>query len=621
MSGQQLFPEPEFPPQGALRQADGSVLWRVWAPRAERVALVTWRDSQRREVEMIRDDWGYFTQRQPDVEDGLRYAFRLDDGPERPDPASRWQPDGVHRPSAVYSPAGFSWSDHGWSGIRQEELVIYELHVGTFTREGTFASVAGRLSQLRDLGITAIEIMPVSQFPGERNWGYDGVHPCAAQNSYGGPRELQRLVDAAHQAGIAVILDVVYNHLGPEGNYFAEFGPYFTDRYQTPWGMAVNYDGPDSDPVRRFVIDNACMWVRDFHVDGLRLDAVQTIYDLGARHLLAELQQAVQQVAREQGRTVHVIAETDQNDVRLIDPPERDGYGLDGVWSDDFHHSVHALLTGERDGYFVDFGEPEHLAKAISSVFVYDGCYSPFHRRHFGSRVGNRERQSFVVCLKNHDQVGNRARGDRPATYLSPAAQRLACGLLLLSPFTPLIFMGEEYGETRPFPFFCSFQDAGLIKAVREGRRREFADLNFEWGADIPDPQSPETFSSAVLSWSWPAGSREEQLRRLYQTLLNARREWAALRDRCRTSARLVRGAGDDGADTTLLVIERGGDPPLTAWANLQSAAAQVDDPVFATKPLLTTEEERFGGTRPAGGRIDSLLPYELAVFDLSEEL
>ncbi len=308
--------------------------------------------------------------------------------------------------------------------------------------------------------------MPVAQFPGDRNWGYDGVYPYAVQNSYGGPRALQRFVDAAHQLGLAVILDVVYNHFGPEGNYMAKYGPYFTDRYRTPWGKAVNYDGPESDAVRQFVIDNACTWVRDFHIDGLRLDAVQTIYDLSPRHILAELQAAVQREAGGGGRLVHVIAETDQNDVRLVRPSEIGGYGLDGVWSDDFHHSVHALLTGERDGYYLDFGEPSQVAKALNDVFVYDGCYSPFRRRRHGSRVGAADRTHFVVCIQNHDQVGNRARGDRLSTLVPPAAQRLACGLLLLSPCVPLLFMGEEYGETRPFPFFCSFEDAALVEAV-----------------------------------------------------------------------------------------------------------------------------------------------------------
>ena len=342
------------------------------------------------------------------------------------------------------------------------------------------------------------------------------------------------------EIGLAVILDVVYNHIGPEGNYFAKFGPYFTDRYHTPWGKAINFDGPDSDPVRQFVIDNACAWVRDFHVDGLRLDAVQTIYDFSARHILADIKAAVKQVADSQGRIVHVIAETNQNDVRLINPPERGGYGLDAVWSDDFHHSVHALLTGERDGYYQDFGRAEDLAKAYNSVFVYDGCFSPFRRRRHGSLVGSLKRTQFVVCVQNHDQVGNRAQGDRFGSILSPPAQRLACGLLLLSPCVPLLFMGEEYGEQRPFPFFCSFSDAGLIEAVRRGRREEFAALRFDWSTEIPDPQSPETFLSAKLAWSWPEGSLQAKHRRLYQDLLAARRQWPALRDREHTNARLI---------------------------------------------------------------------------------
>ena len=371
------------------------------------------------------------------------------------------------------------------------------------------------------------------------------------QNSYGGPHALERLVDAAHQIGLAVILDVVYNHIGPEGNYFAKFGPYFTDRYHTPWGKAINYDGPQSDPVRQFVIDNACSWVRDFHVDGLRLDAVQTIYDFSARHILADIKAAVKQIADSQGRPVHVIAETNQNDVRLINPPEQGGYGLDGVWSDDFHHCVHALLTGEQDGYYEDYGRAQDLVKAYNNVFVYDGCYSPFRKCRCGSRVDRQDRTRFVVCVQNHDQVGNRAEGDRFGAILPPPAQRLACGLLLLSPCVPLLFMGEEYGERRPFPFFCSFSDPRLIEAVRRGRREEFAALRFKWAVEIPDPQSPETFLSAKLEWSWPEGSAHAKHRRLYQDLLAARRQWPALRDRQRTNARLIDPDSADQGDPT----------------------------------------------------------------------
>ena len=505
------------------------------------------------------------------MDEGLPYAFKLADGREYPDPASRWQPDGVHRPSAVFFPESYRWSDAAWRGVARDDLVIYELHVGTFTPEGTFDAIIPRLPQLRSLGVTAVELMPVAQFAGDRNWGYDAVYPYAVQNSYGGPRALQRLVDAAHQAGLAVILDVVYNHLGPEGNYLGNFGPYFTDRYRTPWGMAINYDGPDSDAVRQFVIDNARMWVRDFHIDGLRLDAVHAIYDLSPRHILAEIQAAVQREAARAGRLVHVIAESNQNDVRLIRPRERGGYGLDGVWSDDFHHSVHALLTGERDGYYLDFGEPAHLAKALNDVFVYDGCYSPFRRRRHGSRVGAIDRTRFVVCVQNHDQVGNRARGDRLGTLVAPAAQRLACGLLLLSPCVPLLFMGEEYGEAEAL---------SLLLLVRRSRRRRGGAARPARGVRRPgvsvgirDPRSPR-----------PRDLRRGQARLGMAGRLAARATSAAVSGLAggppplagaprpaahdRPAAERLDARRSDG-QSPLLLLQRGGDDGLLAVANL----------------------------------------------------
>ena len=387
---------------------DGSVVWRVWAPLSATVSLVTLPSGQRQETAMTPEGGGYFTHRQAQAEEGLRYAYQLADGREYPDPASRWQPEGVHAASALFSPQSYAWSDAEWRGVARDESGHLRIARRAPSRRRarwrqSFRACRNWLS----LGVTAVELMPVAQFSGDRNWGYDGVHPYAVQNSYGGPRALQRLVDAAHQIGLAVILDVVYNHLGPEGNYLGNFGPYFTDRYHTPWGTAVNYDGPDSDAVRQFVVDNACAWVRDFHADGLRLDAVQTIYDFGPRHILAEIQAAVQREAARAGRPVHVIAESNQNDVRLVRSRDRGGYGLDGVWSDDFHHGIHALLTGERDGYYLDFGEPAQVAKALNDVFVYDGCYSPFRRRRHGSRVGAIDRTRFVVCIQNHDQVGD----------------------------------------------------------------------------------------------------------------------------------------------------------------------------------------------------------------------
>jgi maltooligosyltrehalose trehalohydrolase len=614
------------PPQGALRQPDGSTVWRVWAPNSAAVSLVTLAAGNHREIEMRREESDYFVHREPAADEGLRYLYKLADGRTRPDPASRWQPEGVHGPSAVFVPESYVWSDDSWRGVAREDLVIYELHVGTFTPEGTLAAIVPRLAQLASLGITAVELMPVAQCPGDRDWGYDAVYPYAVQNSYGGPRALAQFVDAAHRAGLAVILDVIYNHLGPEGNYLADFGPYFTDGYHTPWGKAINYDGPQSDAVRQFVVDNARSWVRDFHIDGLRLDAVQTIYDFGPRHILADIQAAVKREAARTKRVVHVIAETNQNDVRLIQSRGHGGYGLDGVWSDDFHHSVHALLTGERDGYYADFGRPAHLAKALNRVFVYDGCYSPFRRRRHGSRVGAIDRSRFVICVQNHDQVGNRAKGDRLSTLVPPAAARLACGLLLLSPCVPLMFMGEEYGETRPFPFFCSFGDPALIEAVRRGRREEFAALAFRWGIEIPDPQDPNTFAAAKLSWAWPEGSPQARMRQLYQDVLTARREWPALRDRRHTTARLIQvhcaaqwgqshfhgeevdwrdgvdcaaRIGTDPCEAALLVLQRGGDTGLLAVANLSPqqvslAAVELGD----RRLLLSTEDVRYGGDR-----------------------
>lgn len=623
--------EVEHLPQGAIRQGDGSVVWRTWAPLCNSATLVTFASDGRREFAMTPEDGGYFVHRQAQAEEGLPYMYRLADGREYPDPASRWQPQGVHKPSAVFFPEAYRWSDGAWRGTAREDLVIYELHVGAFTPEGNFDAVVPRLPELLALGVTAIELMPVAQFAGDRNWGYDGVFPYSVQNSYGGPRSLQRLVDAAHRAGLAVILDVVYNHFGSEGNYGGNFGPYFTDRYRTPWGLAINYDGPDSDAVRQFAIDNARMWVRDYHMDGLRLDAVQTIYDLGARHILAEIEDAVQQEAASARRLVHVIAETNQNDVRLVRSPRYGGYGLDAVWADDFHHSVRALLTGERDGYYADFGRVEHVAKAFNDVFVYDGCFSNFRRRRHGSPAGEIDRTRFVVCIQNHDQVGNRARGDRLGSTVAPCGQRLACGLLLLSPCLPLLFMGEEYGEERPFPFFCSFQDPVIIEAVERGRRREFADLKFQWRVEIPDPQDPGTFAAAKLAWAWPEGSPQAQLRQLYQDLLLARRRWPALRDRRHTTARVLRDAESrDGAEgPSLLLLERGGEEGILAVANFSMTArsiATVDLLPFNPEPaavpdlrgrelLLSSEDPRYGGCRGKDHSPQWILPHELLIF------
>lgn len=490
--------------------------------------------------------------------------------------------------------------------------MIYELHVGTFTAEGTFDAIIPRLEDLVSLGVTAIELMPIAQFPGSRNWGYDGVHLFAAQNSYGGPQGLLRLVEAAHEAGLGVILDVVYNHLGPEGNYVGEFGPYYSDRHHTPWGNAINYDGPDSGPVRRLVIDNAVSWVRDFGLDGLRLDAIQTIYDLSAKHLLAELQEEVQTLAREQQRHIHVIGETNQNDSRLIRPPEQGGYGLDGIWADDLHHSIHALLTGEDDGYYVDFGRAEHLAKVFNDSLVYDGRYSRYRRARHGNRVDHIERERFVVCIQNHDQVGNRPSGDRLSTLVSDEQQRLAAALLLISPFTPMLFMGEEYGETAPFPFFCSFLDESLNKAVRRGRRQGIEASQFRVSGQLPNPSRAKTLESAKLSWRWEDEPRRLRMRQMYQRLLAARKIWPALRDHLRPTATLIdsfSGLPSDKNPSKILTLTYEQAPEFVVFANLSARDCPLPNNLSDHATLFTTQE--------AADLEQPRAPYKLQPFEL----
>lgn len=609
----------EIPSCGALTHPNGSVSWRVWAPSAPSAELVLYGpglDDERRTIVMQAEPRGYFTHTELESPEGQRYAFRLAGGPERPDPASRWQPDGVHRPSAVVALDRFEWLEGDWPGMPREQLVIYELHVGTFTLPGTFDAAIERLEELRELGITAIELMPVSQFAGDRGWGYDGVYPFAVQNSYGGPRGLQRFVAACHRTGLAVLLDVVYNHLGPEGNYLAEFGPYFTDRYQTPWGTAMNFDDTGSDAVRTFVLDTVRQWIRDYHLDGLRLDAVHAIYDHSPRHILREIKEAADEEAWRLGRPVHVIAESNLNDVRLLDRIGLGGYGLSAQWSDDFHHAVHVLLTGEQAMYYADFSGPKDLLKALNETFVYDGCFSVFRGRRHGSPVGHHPGSRFIISIQNHDQVGNRARGDRFGTLLNPAQQRLAAGLLLLSPNIPLIFMGEEYGETRPFPFFCSFPDPQIAEAVRRGRRQEFAAAG--WGDEVPDPQAESTFESAKLSWSFPEGSWNIGLRRLYYDLLTLRRFRLPLSEFPERVAEFVENGG---SHTAVLRLTRhgvcnSGTRELVALFNLTSQLQKLPDKERpAAGLLMSSEASCYGGTRTAEDPPQALLPFEFQLF------
>ena len=466
---------------------------------------------------------GYYRATVKTLQPGSEYLYQLDAERELPDPASRFQARGVHGPSQIVDLEAFNWTDHSWKGISLERSIFYELHVGTFTPEGTFDAVIGRLAELAKLGITTVEIMPVAQFPGARNWGYDGVYLFAPQNSYGGPESLRRLVNAAHEHGLAIALDVVYNHLGPEGNYLSAYGPYFTDRYQTPWGQAINFDGAGSDEVRRFFIENALYWLEDYHFDALRLDAVHGIFDFGARHFLAELKSETAKLSQWLGRKIHLIAESDLNDARLLHHPERGGYDLDAQWSDDFHHSVHKLLTGENQGYYADFEGVQPLVATLRDGWYYSGQHSKYRKRRHGNSPRGLSPAKFVVCTQNHDQVGNRADGERLATLVNFEAQKLAAGITLLSPFVPMLFMGEEYGEQAPFQYFTSHGDPALVEAVRRGRQEEFA--AFGWKGSVPDPQDEDTFSRSHLDHSLKEKQPHRTLFSFYQELIRIREE------------------------------------------------------------------------------------------------
>jgi maltooligosyltrehalose trehalohydrolase len=445
---------------------------------------------------------------------------------ERADPASRFQPEGVHGPSEVVD-SGFAWTDQGWSGIPLEQYVLYELHVGTFTRHGTFDAIIPRIRELRDLGITAIELMPVAQFPGKRNWGYDGVYPFAVQNSYGGPAALKRLINACHLEGMAVVLDVVYNHLGPEGNYLADFAPYFADFYRTPWGPALNFDGPQSDHVRRYFIENALQWIAEFHVDALRLDAVHTIVDLSARPFLEELSAVIHAKAKQLNRQVFLIAESNRNDERVLRPREAGGLGLDAVWNDDFHHAVHVMLTGEQNGYYQDFSRTGDLARAFRKGFVYEGQYSRYRQRRQGTSSQPISARRFIVFAQNHDQVGNRPAGGRLSQLVSFEQLKLGAAAVLFSPYVPLLFMGEEYAEPAPFSYFVSHGDPALVESVRSGRRTYLA--RFAWGEEMADPQDERTFLGSILNWELRTEVHHRLLRNFYQELLRLRRDLPAL--------------------------------------------------------------------------------------------
>lgn len=497
----------------------------VWAPFLKEVSLKIISPCQK-VIPLKKDQTGYWKTIVEDAPPGISYYYRLDNEKDRPDPASHYQPEGVHGHSEIVDHS-FNWGDNDWQGIELSRMIMYELHVGTFTPEGVFDAIIPRLNELKDVGINAVEIMPIAQFPGERNWGYDGVYPYAAQNSYGGPKGFKRLVNECHKRGISVILDVVYNHMGPEGNYLRDFGPYFTDKYRTPWGSAVNFDDAYSREVRNYFIENAIHWLKHYHVDALRLDAIHAIFDMGAKHFLYELSQRVEEFSQQEGRKFYLIAESDLNDSRVVRPRDTLGHGMDAVWCDDFHHSLHTLLTHEDSGYYIDFGMIKHLVKSLKEGSVYSGEYSEFRKRDHGNSSKDIPASRIVVFSQNHDQIGNRMLGERLSTLASHEACKLAAGAVILSPYIPLLFMGEEYGENSPFLYFVSHCDSALVEAVRRGRKKEFRD--FRWKGDPPDPQSRETFLKSKIDWEKRMEGGCKVLLDFYKNLITLRKTIPAL--------------------------------------------------------------------------------------------
>lgn len=576
---------------GAFCTEGGACRFVVWAPHRKHVA-VHLHAPQDRMVDLTRDERGYWSAEVNVAPAGTRYRFRLDDEVEWPDPSSRFQPGGVHEGSQVVDHSRFEWSDGHWEGLPLAHMIMYELHVGAFTREGNFDAVIPRLKDLKELGVNAIELMPVAQFPGGRNWGYDGVYPYAVQNTYGGPDGLKRLVNAAHGEGLAVIMDVVYNHLGPEGNYLHEFGPYFTDKFKSPWGWAINFDGAWSDQVRDYFVENALAWFDDYHIDALRLDAIHGIFDMSARPFLQELAERTDAHAARTGRRCHLIAESDLNDTRVIRPRASLGFGLPAQWSDDFHHALHTLLTGEKGGYYADFGRIDDLVTALRDGFVYAGRYSEYRRCSHGNMSKDLPFEQFVHFSQNHDQVGNRLAGERLTALVDYEALKLAAAAVLLAPQIPMLWMGEEYGEPAPFLYFVSHGDPGLVEAVRKGRAEEFT--AFDWDEEPPDPQSDDTFERSRLDWSLRGEDKHAGLLDFYKKLITLRKTLAPLQNREKTNVSVT---GD--SDTRTVIIRRrqaGDEAALVLSFNAEQIATEPPLSEGGWLKLLDSSDETWRG-------------------------
>lgn len=587
----------------------------IWAPLKERVSV-----QAEVNIALTKDEYGYHTATTNKLKPADLYKVVLDDDKQLPDPASLSQPEGVHGHSQAIDVNAFKWSDNYWNNLPLNDYILYELHTGTFTPQGTFAAIEERLDYLVSVGINAIEIMPVAQFPGNRNWGYDGVFPYCVQGSYGGAKALQHLVDACHAKGIAVVLDVVYNHMGPEGNYLGEFGPYFTGKYKTPWGNAINFDDEYCDGVRKFFIENVLMWFRDFHIDALRMDAVHAIKDFSAVHILQEIKTYVNQLMQATGRTHHLIVELDLNDTRFINPLQEHGFGMDAQWIDEFHHALRVTAGEPQTGYYSDFNGIQHLAKAYKDAYVYDGQYSPHRKKTFGIKAENNPGQQFIVFSQNHDQVGNRMLGERTSKLVSFEMQKLMAAAVMVAPYLPMLFMGEEYAEPNPFLYFVSHTDKELADAVRKGRKAEFAAFHSQ--GEAPDPVAEETFNESKLQWDLLEKEPHKTMFEFYKALIKLRKENHVLKDLNRKQLSV-----EANEEKQTLILHRWKDEQhVICLMNFSNNLQQVQIPQHNQwKKLFDSASTKWNGTTNAPGEVSGgsavqLQPESILIFETHEE-
>jgi maltooligosyltrehalose trehalohydrolase len=590
----------------------------VWAPLKNKVSIILANNTK---VELTKDVFGYWQATTRDINKGELYKISLDESDVFPDPASLSQPEGVHGFSRATDVKAFQWKDKNWKNIPLEDYVLYELHTGTFTDEGTFAGLEKKLPYLKELGVNAIEIMPVAQFPGGRNWGYDGVFPYAVHNTYGGPEGLQQLVQACHQQGVAVILDVVYNHMGPEGNYLGSFGPYFTDKYNTPWGNAINFDDEWCDGVRKYFIENVLMWFRDFHIDALRMDAVHAIKDFSSTHILREIKQHVNKLMAATGRLHYLIVELDLNDNRFINPLEQQGFGMDAQWVDEFHHALRVTAGEDRSGYYSDFNGLKHLAKSYKDAYVFDGQYSEHRKKTFGIKAENNPGKQFIVFSQNHDQVGNRMLGERTSALVSFEMQKLMAAAVLVSPYLPMLFMGEEYAETNPFLYFVSHTDPELAEAVRKGRKAEFAAFHAQ--GEAPDPVDEKTFKKSALQWDLLQQPQHHTMLEYYKTLISLRKHEPALKNLNRNQLNV-----EENEENQVLLLHRWHEGEhILCLMNFSKSEQKATLPTYKTDwvKLLNSADSMWNGpatndTLPAAGSPVIIQPESILIYKNSHD-